>query len=263
MEFTILKKEWDTLIKKELRYIDRHKKEKTSFIQTKLEKIVPPGLQNTLEKAFIKGFHLVFQKGTFLIEKTYKKEEYEKDYKINEYTASVKANRKSLKAFRTKARNINRKNTLLSGVEGVALGAAGIGIPDIPLFLGVLLKSLYEISLSFGFSYENPREQLFILKLIETAIYYGEDFDEKDEVINEMITNSNKIYKIEDININSSIEQTAKALSKELLYMKFLQGIPVAGIIGGLSDITCQQAVTEYAMLKYEKRFLLNKLNKI
>ena len=44
--------------------------------------------------------------------------------------------------------------------------------------------------------------------------------------------------------------------------MKFLQGVPIAGIIGGISDITCQHTVTEYAMMKYQRRFLLSKLGR-
>ena len=57
-------------------------------------------------------------------------------------------------------------------------------------------------------------------------------------------------------------EQTARTssmLSKELLYMKFLQGIPVAGIIGGAYDVVYMKQISEYADLKYHKRFLLGK----
>ena len=46
-------------------------------------------------------------------------------------------------------------------------------MPDIPIFTGVLLKSIYEIALSYGFSYETEEEQCFILKLIETAFLRG------------------------------------------------------------------------------------------
>lgn len=39
---------------------------------------------------------------------------------------------------------------MISGVEGVGLGLLGIGLPDIPLFTAVILKSVYEIALSYG-----------------------------------------------------------------------------------------------------------------
>ena len=55
------------------------------------------------------------------------------------------------------------------------------------------------------------------------------------------------------------IKLTAQALSKELLYMKFLQGIPIAGIIGGAYDAVYMKRITEYAAVKYKKRFLMAK----
>ena len=53
-----------------------------------------------------------------------------------------------------------------------------------------------------------------------------------------------------------TIQKTASCLSKELLYMKFLQGIPVVGAVGGAYDVVYLKQITEYANLKYERRFL-------
>lgn len=55
------------------------------------------------------------------------------------------------------------------------------------------------------------------------------------------------------------IEKAATGLSKELLYMKFLQGIPIIGAVGGIYDAVYMKRITEYANLKYKKRFLVNK----
>lgn len=44
-------------------------------------------------------------------------------------------------------------------------------------------------------------------------------------------------------------------LSKELLYMKFLQGIPVVGVAGGAFDVKYMKEITAYAELKYRKRY--------
>ena len=41
--------------------------------------------------------------------------------------------------------------------------------------------------------------------------------------------------------------------------MKFLQGIPVVGAVGGLYDAVYMKRINEYANLKYKKRFLLKK----
>ena len=55
------------------------------------------------------------------------------------------------------------------------------------------------------------------------------------------------------------IEKAASGLSKELLHMKFLQGIPVVRAVGGIYDAVYMKQITEYANLKYKKRFLMKK----
>ena len=51
---------------------------------------------------------------------------------------------------------------------------------DIPLFTAVLLKSIYEIALSYGFTYETEEEQCFILRIIENAFLHGERLEQAD-----------------------------------------------------------------------------------
>ena len=258
MKKSPIQKEWDNLIKKEQQYIKKHKKEKYSIINDKLEKVIPSGLQSKLDSAFMKGFELVFEKGKTIIEKTYDKKTYETDYEVNEYATTIKKDRKSIRKFTAKAKTTSAKNLLISGVEGIVLGAVGVGIPDIPVFIGVLLKSIYEIALSYGFEYESEEERNFILQLIYTAMYYGNDFEELDAKMNKLIFKLNQGEAV-SIKIDEQIKCAAKTLSSELLYMKFLQGIPIAGIIGGISDVTCLQTITEYAIIKYQKRFLIKK----
>lgn len=90
------------------------------------EEKIPQKLQETLDAAFSKAFTLIFQKGSHVIEKTYRKEELEKNYQIQEYAYQLRKNRKSLKAFSKKAEGTGRKNLLLSGVSGVGMGILGI-----------------------------------------------------------------------------------------------------------------------------------------
>lgn len=51
-------------------------------------------------------------------------------------------------------------------------------------------------------------------------------------------------------------------MSKELLYMKFLQGIPVVGAVGGVYDVIYMKQIVKYAELKYRRRFLLGRKKK-
>ena len=167
-----LEKEWIKVEKQEQAYMEKQMEKKDSRLNQLLEKKIPHNLQNTLDAAFSKAFYLIFEKGTGIIEKTYRRDELEKTYQINEFTAQVRSNRKSLKAFSKKAAGAGNLNLLLSGVSGIGLGVLGIGIPDIVLFTGLMLKSVYEIALNYGFDYEKEEEKHFILLLIQGAVSY-------------------------------------------------------------------------------------------
>lgn len=191
-------------------------------------------------------------KGTGVIEKTYKREDLEKTYQINEFAAQVRGNRKSLKEFSKRATGAGNLNLLISGVSGVGLGVLGIGLPDIVLFTGLMLKSVYEIALNYGFDYQEEEEKRFILLLIQGALSYGNDLERINIEVNYYIKNGS-YYK--DVDIESCIKETAECLSKELLYMKFLQGIPIVGAAGGVQDAIYMRQVVKYAEMKYRRRF--------
>ena len=246
-------KEWEKFLKKEEKYLEKQQTKKESILNQKLEEKVPEKLQQTLDTAFSKAFHLVFEKGTGVIEKTYRKEDIKKKYLINELTNDLKQNRKSIRTFSQNAKGSGTKNLLMSGATGIGMGILGVGIPDIPLFTGMMLKSIYEIAMHYGYSYETEEEQYFILLLIQGAVTYGEEMMTIDRKINQYITSS--IW-IQEESKEEMIQKTASYLSKELLYMKFLQGIPVVGAVGGAYDVIYLKQITEYANLKYERRFL-------
>ena len=198
------------------------------------------------------------KKGTGLIEKTYNKDQQKTDYQVREYAAGLKESRKTVKAFGRQSQGTRMKNLMISGVEGVGLGLLGIGLPDIPLFTAVILKSVYEIALSYGFEYESEKEQWFILKMIETALKKGEELERNNSLLNAWIDQNGIGETVKGRKEQS--KETAAALAEALLYMKFLQGIPVVGVAGGAADTVYLKKITDYAELKYKRRFLRKKI---
>lgn len=245
-------KEWSNLVKAERAYLTKALPMREVQWQKKIDKYVPDKLENTLNKAFYKAFALIFEKGTAVIEKTYNKEKKEQDFKINKYAANLKNSAKSVRVFGKKAKTGQVVNTAISAVEGIGMGVLGMGIPDIPLFLSVILKSIYELALDYGFSYDTEEEQLFILKLIETALLHENELLRGNASIDEWIAGEGSF----DFEKKGQIEKTSNVLSSELLYLKFVQGMPVVGMLGGVSDVLYQKKITDYAALKYKRRFL-------
>lgn len=254
--YSALEKEYQKIEKEESSYISKQLNKEDSKLNQFLADKVPASLQSTLDSAFAKAFHTVFEKGTDVIEKTYKKDEIEKDYKINAYAASVKENKKTLKAFSKKASGASKSNLLISGASGIGMGVLGIGIPDIVVFTSLMLRSVYEISLHYGFDYKDTEEKKFILLLIQGAVSH----DTKLLKINDELNYYMEHGSFESaIHLEECIKETAACLSKELLYMKFLQGIPVVGAVGGAYDVVYMKQVNKYAQLKYRRRFLVGK----
>lgn len=253
---TPFEREWEDLEKKETKFLKSREEKQDSLLSQKLGEKIPEKLQSTLDVAFEKAFGVVFDRGTTIIEKTYKKEELENEYKINAYADELRKTKKTLSKFSKKAAGRGRVNLLLSGAAGVGMGVVGVGIPDIPVFTGMILKSIYEIALSYGFEYESEKERAFILMLIEGAVSYGDQIQQIDEKVNHYIDSGQLPT---DYKQEAQIKAAAATLSKELLYMKFLQGIPVVGAVGGFYDAIYMKRITEYANLKYRRRFLLGR----
>lgn len=247
-------KEWELLEKKEARFLKKQEVVNPSLLTKKLQEVVPDQLQEKLNLAFGKAFHLVFVNGTPVIEKTYGKEKGEETYKVQEFAIGLRQSRKHIKACSKQAGKTKAKNLAVSGVEGIGLGFLGIGLPDIPLFTGMLLKSIYEIAINYGCKYDTQEERIFILRTIRASLEHGAILQELNQELDDMIVGEKDWSGDERI----EVKKTADTLSRELLYMKFLQGIPIAGIIGGASDAIYLKQITDYASMKYQKRFLLN-----
>lgn len=261
--------EWRLQELKEESYVVKYVMDKTAKWVRFVEKKVPDTLQNTLEAAFNKAFVTVFDKGAALIEKTYNKEKQQNLYKENERTLDKEIfDAKSVKKFERQAKRTAAKNLAITSIEGVGMGLFGVGLPDIPVFVSVLLKSIYEISISYGFEYTTDKEKLFILKMIDTSLKSGNTLREKDTELNNLIERYNIEEKhpkevddmaefVTELQIVRQIDDSAKALSHELLYGKFVQSMTFVGVVGGTADVTCLKRVTDYAKLKYKRRFLL------
>lgn len=250
---TAYQKEWEKLRSQEQRFLSKRMEKKENALNRILAEKVPSKLQSTLDIAFAKAFELIFEKGTGIIEKTYQKEKLEQDYKVQHYTAEIKKDTKSLRGFSKRTKETGTKNLLISGAAGVGMGLLGIGLPDIPVFTGMILKNIYEIALHYGYGYETGEEKYFILLLIQGGVSYGEQSKQIDRELNKFIETGEIPHGHDE---KQQIQITAGTLSKELLYMKFLQGIPIAGVVGGAYDAIYMQHITEYAGLKYRHRYL-------
>ncbi|MDO5551621.1 MAG: EcsC family protein [Lachnospiraceae bacterium] len=221
-----------------------------------LEEKIPEGVYQNLQKAFGKAFSIIFTKGTGIVEKSFHREAIQEDHQIQSFAFQVKASQKVLKRVRGSAGAANRMNLAVTAAEGIGLGIFGIGLPDIVIFVGVLLKGVYETALRYGFDYTSDEERYFILKLMETAMLKEEAWIDGNAQIDQLIDGGiSKEHQAD--NMDQQIHETARAFAMDMVLMKFIQGLPVIGIIGGAGNPLYYSRVIKYVELKYRKRYLL------
>lgn len=230
-------------------------KAKPAAWKTALEDKIPEKVYSGLESTFAKGFSLVFQQGRAIIEKTYNREAIENNHSIRDYAVRLKGGRRELKQMHKGAKRTDGVNMVLTTAEGIALGALGVGMPDIILFLSTLLKGIYETALSYGFDYESRQEQYLILKMMAAALMTGEQWIEETNEI-EALMEEDALTVTEEA-LKTQMRQTASVFAMDMLLLKFIQGLPVVGIIGGAANPVYYRKVMDYVQLMYRKRYLL------
>lgn len=254
-----VKKQLIILERKEQRLVGSSRKKQRSSLKKEnglMEKVqskIPKQLTETLEAAFQKAFWTVFEKGTGVIEKTFDKKRISYTHEMQERLFKEEGSRKRLRELDSASKRMKWKNLSMTALEGGGLGLLGVGLPDIPLFIGILLKGIYEVALSYGFEYESKEERLYILSLISAALSDEEDccqhMNQAEKCLMENV--------IPAWDMEQEIAGTSKILSEKMLTAKFIQGLPVAGVLGGISNAAVYQKVIDFAMLKYKKRYLM------
>ncbi|MGO4106473.1 EcsC family protein [Paenibacillus sp. YAF4_2] len=159
------------------------------------------------------------------------------------------------------ADSITKSSSNTATMQGATTGIGGIFTLaiDIPLLLGISIKALQEIAISYGYDPTEKSERIFIVKCLQ--------FSSSDIVGKKAI--------LEDIAAFHSSEQSAQVMSqlqgwREVMltyrdnfgWKKIAQLIPIAGILfGAYLNRSTLQDVTETGRMMYRKRRILEKLN--
>ena len=226
----------------------------------KLRARIPYAVQYNLERAFEKAFSLLFSpEGKRFLEHTYAKRTLEENASRWERPLSPSQARKALAQLNRSAGLTAAVENTAAGVEGAVLGLLGVGLPDIPVLLAWLLRSLYQTATRYGFSYNSPAERVYLLLVLQGALSEGEAriaLSVRADKLGRAIDHGWAA----DFHPEEEIRKTSVLLSERLLLVKFIQGFPVVGALAGLSNLSMSSAVSEYGALKYRKRFLERKV---
>lgn len=213
---------------------------------------VPEKVGGLLEAAFSKAFKTVFINGTPLIERTFDKEGAGLEFEARDYIVDRAGNKKSLRRLDKQAKKDSKINHAATTAAGFGLGFLGLGLPDIPLMVGTILRGVYEIAIGYGVDYGSEEEKRYILRLICTALSDGDERSVYNRKLDSMEYGGGTLA--------GEIASTARTLSDALLVEKFVQGLPVVGVVGGAVNFSIYRRIAAMAAVKYKKRYLVRKL---
>lgn len=226
----------------------------------KLEEKIPPTLENTLRTAFRKAFALLLGPGgTKVLDHTYPKEKLKARQELWAKCPSPAQAKREVRRLNRQRREARVIQSCVSGAEGTVLGVLGIGLPDIPILLGTLLRSIYETAAAYGFSVDSPEERTYLLLVLQGGVTEGEErrrVSARADALGRAIDHGWDA----PCDPEQEMEQTADLLAQRMLLLKFVQGIPVAGAVGGAGNLSMSSSVANYAAIKYQKRFLEKKV---
>ena len=250
-----LNRRWNQLRRAQKHALQGAMKRGESTTMDNLKDKIPEKIREKLEFAFCKSFNAVFEYGDTVIDKTINFNAHRRRFNQKESDFLADGSYSALSSMERSGLLSDGVNLLLTTVEGVGLGLLGVGIPDIVLFVAMLLRGVQEAALQYGRDPNSEQDKMLMLYMLEAAMCSGEDWVEKDRFIEQMFLYPHLIPDDPDI-ADEQLQKAAAAFATDLLVLKFVQGLPIVGFVGGLSNPVYYHKVIRYVRLKYERAYI-------
>ena len=152
----------------------------------------------------------------------------------------------------------------LATVQGASTGIGGIFTLaiDIPILLGMALKTLQEIAIINGYDPKDKHERVFIVKCLQFA---SADIVGKEAILNELSTMHDGSGDSENmISQLQGWKEVVLTYRDQFGWKKLFQMVPIAGIIfGAFANRGMINDIAETGNMLYRKRRIMEKLNEI
>ena len=225
---------------------------------------IPPNLAQLLESAFSAALRFFLGKGRPAIDKLLPEEELLAEFARRDEAILQEGSFAALRALDKTAGLSRSINLTVTTVEGAGLGLLGVGLPDIPAFLAVLLKTVREGGLRYGFACRTPWEESYLLRLMAVAVTTGEEQKQLLEEARQLAASlDHRSSQGVVADPEEMIPRLSAMLAAELLAAKFVQGLPVVGVAGGAYNLLLLQRVEKTAATLYKGRYLRRQIDRV
>lgn len=179
------------------------------------------------------------------------------DYYPNQYVETLEdVNKLPIALMDETSENLSNNRKKLATAQGASTGIGGIFTLaiDIPLLLGLQLKTLQDIAICYGYDPNDQKERLYIVKILQ---FVSSDYVGKQAILN-------TLSKFDDPE-----EDTERLVMSELQgwrevfftyrdqfgWKKLFQMIPIAGLVfGAIINRSAIKDISEAGRMLYRKR---------
>ncbi|WP_338447986.1 EcsC family protein [Niallia oryzisoli] len=151
----------------------------------------------------------------------------------------------------------------LATIQGASTGIGGIFTLtiDIPLLLGLQLKTLQDIAICYGYDPNDKKERLFIVKCLQ---FVSADIVGKNAILSQLSTFDLKddTAKREALSELQGWREVVFTYRDQMGWKKLFQMIPIAGLVfGAFINRSAVNDVAEAGMMLYRKRRIIERLS--
>ncbi|MGC8227425.1 EcsC family protein [Pseudobacillus badius] len=167
-----------------------------------------------------------------------------------------------LKKMDAVAEEIKQSRANMATVQGASTGVGGVFTlaVDIPLLLGLSLKTLQEIAIAYGYDPEQREERVFIIKCLQ---FTSSDVVGKKAILTELASfYEGRRQSQEMISQLQGWREVMYTYRDQMGSKKMFQLIPIAGVVfGAFTNRTAVLDAADNAAMLYKKRRVMERLH--
>lgn len=229
-----------------------------------LDKMTPAFIQNKIAELVAELGNYIQTGGRYLISERGMIEKVKKESKVKDIESIADIANLPIEKMISLSEELQQNRVKLATVQGASTGIGGIFTLaiDIPVVLGMALKTLQEIAILHGYDPNEKLERVFIVKCLQ---FSSADIVGKEAILKELSTMHENSKASENmISQLQGWQEVFFTYRDQFGWKKLFQMIPIAGILfGAYANRSMIQDVAEAGMMLYRKRRIYEKLQEI
>ncbi|MEH7632761.1 EcsC family protein [Bacillus pumilus] len=226
-----------------------------------LDKLTPAFIQKKIGVLLDEMGHYIQSGGTYLTSEKGIIHQFQKKCADDSIQRIEDIEKAPIEIMDAISEHMGKNRTNLATVQGATTGVGGMFTlaADIPAVLGLSLKTLQDIAVTYGYDPKNKEERVFIIKCLQLT---SADVVGKKSILKEL--RSYHAFEEKHENMFSQIQGWREVVYNyrdSFGWKKLFQLVPVAGILfGAVSNRSQLKNIAETGMMQYRKRRIVSRL---